>query len=125
MMEWVFYYKHRGIFASCVFRSSWRELRIFPCFSRCRTTPRCGFPIFEITQCGLVCFIFGESHGAVRRSFHVFEIRRCGAVRFFLSTMRCGADFVFVRIIRCGAVSVQQLLPTGKVHAPYRKSGVP
>ena len=55
--------------------------------SMCRTAPRCGLSMFEITRCGAVrCGLFlGESYGTVR----------CGAVR-------CGAVFTFAIIIWCG-----------------------
>ena len=64
-------------------------------FSRCRTAPRCGFSIFEITRFGSVCFLGGESYGAVRCGYHFQKHTvRCGAVRiafFKHHTVRWGA----------------------------------
>ena len=74
-------------------------------FSKSRSAVWCAsFLGNRMVRCGAV-FTFSKSDGAAR----------C----VFFSTVRCGADFAFLRIVRCGTVSVQQLLPTGKVHAPY------
>ena len=74
-------------------------------FSRCRTAPRCGFSIFEITRCGSVRFLFIENR-TVQCGFHFFKIIRRGAVRIFkiirLGAVRCGA--VRCGAVRCGAV---------------------
>ena len=86
--------------------------RILHCFSRCRTAPRCGFSIFEITRCGAVRCLFFENL-TLRCGFSPWW---CGAVRIMLFKNRT---------VRCGAVIRRAVFSYGAVErAPQLKKTV-